>query len=163
MKTSHRIIKAKTMRVNCHWGEYDLTLGCINTEAKRIFTCGHCHSLAIVIHKITMWKYVTFLELEPGEYESRLKEEYASELIPQHVAILTPNRKVLDIYGISPLKDLKDKWGYTLYPPDYFVESDFDGGYLKHDIKMATPFAEVLLQRFHTAFPSIKISKDFYG
>ena len=32
--------------------------GVITDEAERVFTCGHCHSLALALNKITGWPLV---------------------------------------------------------------------------------------------------------
>jgi hypothetical protein len=52
------------------------------------FTRGHCHSLAYALNELTGWPVVGFGA--PG---------------PDHVAVLRPDGKILDIMGVSSIAE----------------------------------------------------------
>lgn len=109
--------------------------GVIDAEAKYAFTRGHCHSLALALHKITGWPLVgLFPEFNP--------------YIPTHIVVRSP-RGLLDIEGLGAdlewvgrracnAVDMTEASVARLYAePDCYLEPEID---------VAMPFAQRLLE-----------------
>lgn len=67
---------------------FTLTADRLDAEAQHFFGRGFCHWLAGAIHCLTGWELITYDRQQPtGEWK------------PAHTAVLTPNGRVLDIFG----------------------------------------------------------------
>lgn len=121
-------------------GYYDLTigddgLGVIDYNATKVFTNGHCHSLALAIHKLTRWP-IKGIGLEE-------EDDYPDS--PGHCINYIPEqRKYIDIKGIR--KTPHDRYKVLNSRVTVSAVANFRN-YLESDIELAMPFAKALLKR----------------
>lgn len=122
------------MRVNTNFGDVTLPAASAATLADdntvTAFLHGHCHSLALAIHERMGWQLI-------GLYN----ETRPTNQSPNHTVVRMPNKRLLDITGY-----LVGTGGYKVAKPitkDEILKWD---DYRKPNIKMAQPFADVLLQ-----------------
>jgi len=69
---------------------------------KRVFTNGQCHSLAFALNKLTKWPIVGFgsKRYDDGDIYNI-----------KHLAVKTPNEKILDITGVSTIQKMTKNYG----------------------------------------------------
>ena len=63
--------------------EFYVRPGCFDNEAREACTLGHCHSLALALHRRFGWPMVAVVD-DNG---------------PMHIAIRTPDERILDAVG----------------------------------------------------------------
>jgi len=82
-------------------GEYVLTEGVIDDQARHVFSHGYCAELALALHRRTGWPIVS-----AGVWDDH------NRLIPgAHFGVLVPDGRVLDIEGASEIYSWAGRWG----------------------------------------------------
>lgn len=111
--------------------------GVIDEEAKKVFTQGQCHALALALHESKGWVMVSFfLGNENPEYDS-----------PGHVVVRSPKGEMIDIQGIGA--DVR--WGHRVAQKVEVTPDDIktytSKGYLAPNLPVAREFVEPLLKQ----------------
>lgn len=105
-------------------------VGVLNQDASNLFTCGHCHSLALAVNKLTGWKMFA------------VGDEHYS---PQHFIMYCPPLKdYIDVNGPKAVSRYKRLASRLLeeFDPAEIDQLEF---YKEPDPEMAEPFAKALL------------------
>lgn len=110
--------------------EYNLPLKLEHPQVQKCFTRGHCHSLAFALNKITGHPIVGF----SGYYGLK------------HLAVKV-GRKVLDIEGLSSIKEAKTRWNAKLITKNIKKEMK-NGEWYSTNITKARPFAKLLVKKY---------------
>ena len=125
------------MRVQVHFGYVCETNcdGIVDHDADRLFTHGHCHSLAFALHKLTNWPIYGVVY------------DFADNM-PGHVLVLSPEGW-LDINGLLDISYFDDarRLNASHFKPWYLKPGD-EVGYFQPDIEMAMPYAKTLLKTY---------------
>lgn len=120
---------------------YQITLKSEQKRIEFVFTRGHCHSLALALHKLTGWPLV-------GLFDGNAPKGCAS-----HVCVLTPENKVLDIGGA----DADHRWEYFCNVEkitearikEWEDMRELEGhGYTRRNVEGAIPFAKRVLRQY---------------
>jgi hypothetical protein len=127
-----------TLHFSCHRGSYELEPGVLDEGARVTFTNGHCHSLALAIHRLTGWAICG------ADYATDDFEGY--EHVPNHVFIQRPDGEYLDVTGVF---DPGEQWGWDVEEIDpERVEGNFEDCYLAERADDARPWAEAVIAAY---------------
>ena len=113
-------------------GFNSISLSDRHVELEHIFTSGHCHSLALAIHRLTQFPLVVTF---------------------RHMGTLTTTGKILDINGLRSPYLFEKKWGKILniFLDDKNImkriEKIWENPYALCSIE-AKPFAKKLLRKY---------------
>jgi hypothetical protein len=119
--------------------------GEIDDNARRAFTCGQCHALALAIHEQTGWPIAGLV--------SALDDDTPS--MPGHVVVVTPDGDTVDINGRGALK----RWKSHVFRTDIKLVPTTPGkikrfkGYMKPDVEVARPFVSNVLKMVGIILP----------
>lgn len=122
-----------------NWGDrLTIKKNVIDEKAVQLYSNGHCHSLAIAIHRATGWPMVGFFK--------------RGESSPKHVAILLPDERILDIEGVRHEDDIHcsfdtDYWKKVLIKD---VKSRFNGTYRKPSLKLGNYVKTAVINQIFT-------------
>lgn len=114
------------------------TTGRITAKAKKVFTQGQCHALALAVHELTGYQLV-------GLYSYYEDPEYNT---PAHVVVRMPNGSLLDIEGPG----CESRWpndAIEVTKEDVLEFQNRD--YLEPNLEAARPFARTLCKRYGLA------------
>ncbi|WP_325705952.1 hypothetical protein [Amycolatopsis sp.] len=112
-----------------------MTPGVIDDEARRAFTNGQCHALALALNEETGWPMV-----QVGVHG------YGG--IPRHWMVETPNGDLLDIKGLSTYEDVADRWAGDIVsgePEDAWALYE-NGNYRRPEVETARTFVPAVLE-----------------
>lgn len=125
-----------TLNANYGWFEdraFDLEVGSLDETAKYVFTHGQCHSLALALHEATGWDIVGV--------------GYGGT--PDHVGVLSPRGRVLDITGYVSPDDWTDEVGGELsYHAADELYGAFDGDYRDPQVAAAKHWVKPVLRAY---------------
>ena len=112
-----------------------LTAGVIDITAQKVFTRGHCHSLALALHELTKWP-IYGVDISDGT--------------PGHFVVKTPKGKFLDIEGLHTADTWHNINKNSTRPSTIFKWSSGRRSiYFKPEVKKATPFAKAVLKKYY--------------
>jgi hypothetical protein len=95
---------ARTIRVSLNDGDFILTEGVIDEQARHVFTCGYCDALALALHRHTGWPLVSAGWFgDDGEFEPG-----------GHYGVEAPDGCVIDIEGASDEWDWSSRWALDM-------------------------------------------------
>jgi hypothetical protein len=103
----------------------------IDDRAIRVFSSGHCHSLAVALHELTSWPLWGWKKV--------------SRISPSHVLVMTPKKRLLDIKGLRPVP--KPTNSAELVPLTLSNIQRFPD-YKPLNIENAKPFAHMILEKY---------------
>ena len=114
-----------------------MTAGKLDRKAKVVFTRGHCHSLALAVHKLTGWQIYGLADDE-GDYI--------------HIMVKTP-KGYLDVMGLEADRRWMNLWKveFTIKSIDPSMISHLDG-FMRPQTKKANTFAVSLIKKY---FPKL--------
>lgn len=150
-----------------------LPLDRISEDTKFVFSTGHCHSLALALHKKTGWQLAAIVTQQSENPRKQLADMFKEPVDMAavgrrwaHVGVLSPEGKFVDINGTSTVEEALSKHSPKGWKADkrgpysqivkltakqveelYFCSgSGFFTKCLKPNPEAAAPFADLVLQ-----------------
>lgn len=127
-----------TLTFSCHAGDFDLTPGLVDADARKVFCQGQCHSFALALHHLTGWALGVAVYAEGDDPQAG-----------DHVVCFTPDGFLADVKGVTDMGDFLFDWGFAdVVEVDRETVEALEWGFTP-DPEPALPFAQTVLNRIN--------------